>query len=336
MLEKPRLEDEKMIACLRDSYGLTVAQLEFLPIGHDSYAGVYRVEANGQTYFLKVKSDSVDEMSVSLPRYLKEQGIEQVIAPLPTITHELWGRADDFSLILYPFIEGKTGMAIGLSDSQWIEFGIVLKQIHATRLSAELLNRIARETYLPHPHWYTAAKQIQASVVGRGYEDATEKQLAAFWAGKRQEIGAIIEHTEQLGRKVKEKSLDFVVCHSDIHTNNLLIDTRGRLFVVDWDQPMLAPRERDLMFVTVGGYVPSAREETLFFQGYGKTEMDELALTFYRFVRVVEDIGAFGEQVFLTESGPETKQNAAMWLVRMFAPGGMVETAYRADREGQR
>src|SRR5438552_2375190 len=111
MLEKPRLEDEKIIACLADSYGLGVTQLEFLPIGHDSNAGVYRVQGKGQTYFLKVKSDAVDELSVSLPLYLKEQGIEQVVAPLPSVTHELCGRADDFSLILYPFIEGKTGMA---------------------------------------------------------------------------------------------------------------------------------------------------------------------------------------------------------------------------------
>src|SRR5258708_39118011 len=127
MLEKPPLEDEKIVACLKHSYGLNANEIEFLPLGHDSYAGVYRVHGNGQTYFLKVKRDTVDELSVSLPRYLKDQGIEQVVAPLPTITQELWGRVEDFSLILYPFIEGKSGMAVGLSHMQWIKFCAVLK-----------------------------------------------------------------------------------------------------------------------------------------------------------------------------------------------------------------
>lgn len=49
MLDKPPLSDEKISACLLDSYGLTVTGIEFLPIGHDSYAGVYRVQANEQT-----------------------------------------------------------------------------------------------------------------------------------------------------------------------------------------------------------------------------------------------------------------------------------------------
>jgi spectinomycin phosphotransferase len=82
---------------------------------------------------------------------------------------------------------------------------------------------------------------------------------------------------------LQDKSLDFVLCHADIHTANLLLDGQGRLFVVDWDQPILAPRERDLMFVTVGGFVTEERAETLFFQGYGKTEVDPLTMAYYRY-----------------------------------------------------
>ncbi len=47
MLDKPRLADEKITACLKETYGLTAARLEFLPRGYDAYAGVYRVQAGG-------------------------------------------------------------------------------------------------------------------------------------------------------------------------------------------------------------------------------------------------------------------------------------------------
>jgi spectinomycin phosphotransferase len=95
--------------------------------------GVYRIRANRQAYFLKVKSDPLDELSVLLPRYLKEQGMEQVVAPLPTTADELWDKVDGFTLILYPFIEGRSGWEAGLSDSQWVAFGAVLKKLHSMR-----------------------------------------------------------------------------------------------------------------------------------------------------------------------------------------------------------
>src|SRR5439155_26308318 len=108
MLEKPDLPDEKIIACVRDSYGVSVIEIEFLPLGYDNYAGVYRVTADdGQPYFLKAKQDTVFEASVSIPRFLKKQGIEEVVAPLPTTTGELWGTVDQFTLLLYPFIDGQ-------------------------------------------------------------------------------------------------------------------------------------------------------------------------------------------------------------------------------------
>jgi spectinomycin phosphotransferase len=331
MLEKPRLEDERIIACLRKSYGLAVTEIEFLPRGYDSYAGVYRVQANGQFYFLKVKSDPVDELSVRLPRYLQEQGVEQVVAPLPTITQELWGKVDHFTLILYPFIEGESGGEVGLSDNQWIEFGAVLKRLHATRLPPELLDRVSKETFVPHPKWMAVVRQLQAAVGNRVYENLFEKQLAAFWKDHRHEIGAIVDRAEQLGRMLQDKPLAFVLCHADIHTANLLLDGQGRLFVVDWDQPILAPRERDLMFVTVGGFVTEERAETLFFQGYGKTEVDPLTMAYYRYERVMEDLAGFGEQALLLDASDETKQDSVEWFMAQFEPGNTLEAARKLD-----
>ncbi len=332
MLEKPRLEDEKIFACLKNSYALDVTALEFLPLGYDSYAGVYRVQANEQTYFLKVKGDTVDELSVRLPRYLKEQGIEQIVAPLPTMRQEPWSQIDHFTLILYPFIDGQNGVTVGLSGSQWIEFGAVLKKLHAMRLPPNLLNRMPKETFIPHPKWNAVVRQLQATVGTRAYDNPVERQFAMFWEDKAQEIGRIVDRAEQLGRMLQAKPLDFVVCHADIHTGNLLLDSHDKLFVVDWDQPILAPRERDLMFVMVGGFAPGPREKTLFFRGYGKTDVDRLALAYYAYERAMEDLGGFGEHVLLMDTGDEAKQESVKWCMKMFEPGNIVEAAHRLDQ----
>src|SRR5512133_1607649 len=103
MLEKPAIEDAKISACLQANYGLNNAQVEFLPIGADQNTAVYRALAkDGKSYFLKLRSGVFNETSVTLPRFLSEQGISQVIAPLLTRTSQPWGSLEKYKTILYP------------------------------------------------------------------------------------------------------------------------------------------------------------------------------------------------------------------------------------------
>lgn len=336
MLDRPDLANSDIIACLKSSYGLTPTAIEFLPLGYDSYAGVYRVTASGKDYFLKVKSDAVNDLSVLLPRYLNDQGIEEAVAPLPTnnhkTNHELWGTAGQFTVLLYPFIEGTSGGRVALSGDQWAAFGAVLRRIHDIELSPDLRQRLPQETFVPHPHLMAVARQFHADVITRDYENPFEQQLTAYWREHYDAIGTIIDRTDQLSRILQDASPEYVVCHADIHTGNLLVDAHGALHVVDWDQPLLAPRERDLMFVTVGGFVTEAREETAFFQGYGHTEIDVLTMAYYRYERTMEDLAAFAEQVFSTNASADTKRDSIKWFMVQFAPGSTFEAARNLDR----
>src|SRR3990172_4528597 len=104
MLEKPDLQDEEIIACLQDEYGLPVVKVAFLPLGADLNTAVYRVVADDETpYFLKLRRGVFDEISVALPKFLKDQGLAQIIGPLATQTGQLKGNLGAFKVILYPF-----------------------------------------------------------------------------------------------------------------------------------------------------------------------------------------------------------------------------------------
>jgi spectinomycin phosphotransferase len=112
-----------------------------------------------------------------------------------------------------------------------------------------------------------------------------------------------------------------VLCHSDIHRGNLLLDVTGKLYVVDWDQPVYAPIERDLMFVSGGaegflGMTPHQR--ALFFEGYGPVDINQTALEYYRHEWMVQDIGSLGAQVFVDEVGDETRADGAKWFRALF------------------
>jgi spectinomycin phosphotransferase len=96
-----------------------------------------------------------------------------------------------------------------------------------------------------------------------------------------------------------------VLCHTDIHAGNVLLATNAQLYLVDWDNPLLASKERDLMFVGggVGGVWNKQSETAWFYQGYGQVEIDPAALAYYRYERIVEDIAVTCEQIFLTSEG---------------------------------
>ncbi len=54
---------------------------------------------------------------------------------------------------------------------------------------------------------------------------------------------------EKLAEVLQSRTLPYVISHADLHPANLLRDPLGHVFVIDWDEVMLAPKERDFIFV---------------------------------------------------------------------------------------
>jgi spectinomycin phosphotransferase len=325
MLERPELRDERIAAALHEHYCLTVAGLDFLPIGNDATAWVYLVRTADEddAYFLKVKRGMVNESSLVVPRYLKDKGIAQVVAPLPTGARRLWIDVDEYSLVLYPFIAGRTGMEVGLSASQWLELGNVLKCIHMEGPMSAFPGPVHQETFAPK--WAGLVKELQTTIRRCEYNRPFARELAAYWRQRQEEITALVARTEELGWRLQAQPPPFVLCHADIHTANVLVDPDNGLHIVDWDETILAPKERDLMFMIEGA--ADANQGEPFFQGYGETEIDPLVLAYYRYEWVVQEIGDFGKRVFLSNVGDATKQEAVQLFKALFQPGDVVDLA---------
>jgi spectinomycin phosphotransferase len=334
MLTKPDLQDERIVACLQEEYGLRVVHLAFLPLGADLNTAVYHaIAADKVPYFVKLRSGLFDEITVTLPKLLSEQGIAQIIAPLTTRGGQLWAGLDAFRLIVYPFVEGRNGREVALSDRQWADFGAALKAIQTAVLPARLTGLIQRETY--SPRWREIARGFLVHIEHGTFDEAVAAELAVFLMARRGEILDLVGRAEQLALALLARSPESVLCHSDVHASNILIGADGKLYIVDWDNPILAPKERDLMFVGgAQGFVGRTpqEEETLFYRGYGPTEIDPIALAYYRYERIVEDIAIYCEQLFLSNEGGEDREQSLRYLASNFLPGGTIEIAYKSDR----
>jgi spectinomycin phosphotransferase len=335
MLEKPNIPDERIISRLQEEYRLHAAELSFLPLGADMGTAVYRVVAEDETaYFLKLRK-GFDAITVTIPLFLKSQGIQEIIPPFETKSNRGWADSGEFKLILYPFIEGKDGFERELTDTQRKTLGAALKKIHLAQLPLELKRLIPKETF--DPKWRESLSSFQTQVEHHAYEDTTAVKLAQFMKSKRDEVTHLIQRTEELASDLQSKPLELALCHTDIHGGNILIRTDGQLpvlYIVDWDNPLLAPKERDLMFI--GGGIDniwkSAWEENVFYEGYGKTEINLAALAYYRYERVIEDLAVIGEQLLLTDEGGADRERSFGWFISNFEPGSTIEIAEKTDK----
>ncbi len=123
------------------------------------------------------------------------------------------------------------------------------------------------------------------------------------------------------------------MCHSDIHGGNVLIHENSDIYIVDWDEPIMAPKERDLLFIGggVGNVWNKPLEEKFFFKGYGKTEINPTSLTYYRHERIVEDIAIYSQELLLTTAGGKSRIEMYRHFLAMFEPQGVVDIAFKTD-----
>jgi spectinomycin phosphotransferase len=332
MIKKQPLPSQCIIDCLKADYGIAITQLTSLPLGADLNASVYKAQAADATsYFVKLKRGHHHDISLTILALLQTSEIQHIIPPVKTISGKASQHIDGFTLIVYPFIEGQNGFCCHLTNDQWITLGNVLRQLHEFDVPSSVKGQIKRETY--SPKWREAVRALYAHIDNHSTGDETALKLQAFMKEHRATIHHLVDRAEALSQIIKKQSPELVLCHSDIHGGNVLIDKNGVIYIVDWDEPIMAPKERDLMFI--GGGVANIwnnlHEEEFFYKGYGKTEINRTTLAYYRHERIVEDIAVVGQALLSTTNGGENRLELYKQIVDMFEPRGVVDIAFKTD-----
>lgn len=326
MREQPHIPEKLLLACLRESYNLNPVTLEFLPRGHDYSAGVYRVVGGqGSAFLLKVASRPLYEPACLVPALLWEQGITSVVVPIPTENGALWAKLADWTVIVYPFIVGDTSLT-GMTDEQWKEVGMIFRRIHQAQLPPAGFFSPRKETFDPAGYSWLVREFESQLQHARDSGSASSRALRASWVSHQRTIHEAIDILEKLAAELKAQTLPYVICHADLHPANLIRDASGQVFVIDWDEVMLAPQERDFIFIR-------EPEADAFWDGYGEREIDWPALTYYLWERVVQDAIAYAHDVcFRDDLGEESKADLARKFHETLSrEGGNISAAYQAS-----
>lgn len=317
-------------AAVHEHFGLTPVKLELLPLGLDVDSIIYRMLAvDGNWYFMKLRSGlGFSPVSLFVPAHLHNCDVPGIMAPLTTISDKLWVVVDQWAVTLYPFIVGRSGGDGGLSPEQWHAFGQMMRQVHDCQLPPHMERVLRRDSFVPRRR--DVIDELDRLAQGDVPSDSVQRAVVTFWQRQRNTIRMLVQRVDELGREFRDRPLKFVLCHADMHPWNVLVDRDDGLWLIDWDEVTLAPKERDLMFAVGGigrdGVGPD--ETASFLAGYGKAEVDMKLLAYYRAVRAVEDIAAFGEEAcFLPAQSDEARRAALRRLHSLFEPRRIVDIA---------
>jgi spectinomycin phosphotransferase len=330
---RPVLEPSAIAAILASEYGIEPVAVVPETSGHDAVTRAFRVATadSERAYFLKARpADSRLDVAGRIAAHLRDQGLREIVAPIATRDGSLAVRAGDVSLALFPFVEGRRAMEVGLRDADWEHLGRFARSLHEATLPAELRAVIPQEAFRIQEVEAFARVDAAAEAAEATQGTPEAREVVAAWRRHRNVVAETVERTVTLGREVAPRGLPFVTCHADLHTGNVLVDAAGELWVFDWDEVVAAPKERDLMFF-IGGIshrMVGERATTSFLRGYGETSVDPVALSYYRHAWATQDVVGYAEQVLVEASrSDEDRAEAARIFPILFRPGEIVDIA---------
>jgi spectinomycin phosphotransferase len=225
--EPPELAGDEIAGALQAGFGIRVAGLAFLAVGNDADSWAYRVDTDGGQRFLKVRSGAGAMPGAAVPAYLELRGTPRVLAPLRTRAGEPYLAVDRFALALYPMLEARSGAEGGLSPAQWRELGAAMAEVHATPAAPELLRLVGRESFRPSRR--ELLPELEAALAVADPTDPVAGRMAASWQAHRDVIEALVGRADRLGHALAGSPAPLVLCHADLHTWNVLVDSAGDL-----------------------------------------------------------------------------------------------------------
>jgi spectinomycin phosphotransferase len=337
---EPAVDQATLIQVLRREYGVEAARLAFHPTEWGGYNYVVTCPG-GARFFLKLHEDgdtvgvaaSSRDFYLPLTYQLHARGILPYIPhPLLTVDGGLFARLGPYWLDLYDYIQG-TVVGFGeLPGPILAELARLVGILHRSlprldlptlfvddfraTFKAELLGILDRLPALPGDATPGARALrdllLPPSIPPNGGEAGGEEQVLAH-----------LGRMEALGALARASGKPPVVCHTDLHGGNLMVGdqvgagssrpgsgvsrreaphTPPLLYILDWENAMVAPPEHDLFF-----FAADARFRELFLPNYeaeaGPIKLDGELLRFYYHRRGLEDLTGFCARILRGDGG---------------------------------
>ncbi|MCB0826201.1 MAG: aminoglycoside phosphotransferase family protein [Armatimonadetes bacterium] len=296
-----------------------LCRVEELAGGLDRNAKTLRANCEQGVFVVKLRSEVADGWDIA--RRLADSGITEVVAPVRTKNGHLSAETKSGCLAVFPFVDGKNGFESEFTAETWRKIGDIVRRIKSVEMPGE---KEDVKDFMPHVGSAPILEQIVA-----WQRAGTEQEVCSVLREHFQTIQSLV----LLEMKLTVNRIKFagkrVPSHTDLHHGNILVEGKGGVHIIDWDDAKLAPKECDLMFFLGGGiFRLDSDVERHFRAGYGDLVIDDEMLQYYRVCRALEEIKAFAIEA--SEEGGLSEFDRAeslRYLKGQFEKGYIVDLA---------
>jgi len=292
---EPAIDKNQLIDTLRDAYGLSATRLT----GEVAHSYVVTC-ADDVRYYLKVLDRSrlafinASRLDFYLPLTYKlfaEGHFRFLTYPIKTLAGAFsttFGGAPKFGdapLILFNFIEGVNPHGDAMTEpATWRTLAQHLAAIHNSSRIVDVA-RAPREIFDIHfeDALLDGLRALPSVVDADGPGRCALRDLLL---PRQDAILRYLDRLHALAVRAREIAPPLVLCHTDIHSYNLLVSDDG-VYILDWEGAMLAPREHDL-FMFTGDHFSTFLAE--YRHGVGDVPLHADLFAFYFHRRMLEDL----------------------------------------------
>ncbi len=302
MLTEPNITRERIQQIIEENWAFVIKNLEFNPGGQASWS--YKVtDSNGNTYFFKIHQGAGDILKRFDLTYklFNLANIEQIAHPIKTKNEQLIVHLDSYPSALFNFISGHNASEKTLTNEQKMAVGELLGRIHK---ATDLVGGFPlKEDFI-----YQNLERLKQNILdGEKYLSDTsvyKKKGGELLLSHKHKILERSDALERLGQSLREREIPFVICHGEPHLWNTMVDENGLVYLIDWDDSLLAPKEKDLMMI---------EDDQLKLQGYrntvGEFSINSDVMQYYKWEWNISEIDAWSDSIF-TSTASATQNEA--------------------------
>ncbi|MEU7846778.1 phosphotransferase enzyme family protein [Micromonospora parva] len=328
----------QVVERVRAGFGLRLSTMERVNHGADQHARLWLAQAaDGGRYAVKLSGGGTPAGLV-VTAHLAGQGVPGIAAPLRSVDGRLSIDHDGRRLSVVPWVSDQRALDGPMTGAHWRAYGEVLAAVHAVPVTEEL-SRLLPMGGAAYPSIVTATRAVAERLRDPDQGDLADPlvaELAGVWSAVADRLRFLTREVERRAAGQRGRPGSHVVCHGDPHLGNLLLGADGQVWLIDWDDAVLAPPECDLMFV-LGGVLAFAPitpdQQRAVLAGYGTTEVDRARLAWFLAVRALDDISDWTRQALDCDAGAADRGRAARIVRGLVSPLGLVSLADAALRD---
>ncbi|MCG5462264.1 phosphotransferase [Micromonospora sp. MED01] len=323
---------------VRTGFSLQLSAMELVTSGADQHARLWLAQAaDGSRYAVKLSGGGTPAGLV-VSAYLAGQGVPGIAAPLRSVDGRLSIDHDGRRLSVVPWVSDQRALDGPMTGAHWRAYGEVLAAVHAVPVTEEL-GRLLPAGGAAYPTIVTATRAVAECLRDPDPADLADPlvtELAGVWSAVADRLRFLTREVERRAAEQRDRPGSHVVCHGDPHLGNLLLGADGQVWLIDWDDAVLAPPECDLMFVRGGvlAFAPiTPDQQRAVLDGYGTAEVDRARLAWFLAVRALDDLSDWTRQALDLDAEAADRDRAARIVRGLVSQVGLVTLAHAALRE---